>query len=96
VLKSCEAPLGLSAESLYTASDPQPLRSGDAVMFLTRGILRAPANDGRPFGSQRLLHIVHTNRTKPAAEILEITRQAVSAHQAALADDVTAVLIMAN
>lgn len=96
VLKSCEAPLGLAADSQYAASEPQRLRPGDAVMFLTRGILRSPAADGRPFGSQRLLHLVHTNRPQPAAAILELVRQSICAHQAPLADDLTAVLIVAN
>jgi sigma-B regulation protein RsbU (phosphoserine phosphatase) len=96
VLKSCEAPLGLSADAQYAACEPQQLRPGDAALFLTRGILRAPAADGRPFGSQRLLHLVHTHRARPAAEILETVRQSVSAHQSPLADDLTAVLVLSS
>lgn len=98
VLKSCEAPLGLAADALYGSSDPIRLTPGDAVLFLTRGIMRAPAADGRPFGSQRLLDLVHANRRKPAAVILEIMQHVVRAgnKNRPIADDLTAVLVMAN
>jgi sigma-B regulation protein RsbU (phosphoserine phosphatase) len=98
VLQSCEAPLGLAADSIYGSSDPQRLNPGDAVLLLTRGLLRAPAADGQPFGSQRLLELVHANRRKPAAAILEVMQHFVrNANKSRpQTDDLTAVLILAK
>jgi sigma-B regulation protein RsbU (phosphoserine phosphatase) len=98
VLKSCEVPLGISEDALYVSSDPIRLAPGESVLFTTRGILRALASDGKPFGAQRLLEIVHANRRRPAAEILEIVQNVVTIanRNIPLDDDLTAVLILAK
>lgn len=98
VLKSGEQPLGLAAEARYASSEPVQVNPGDAVLFLTRGILRAPATDGRPIGSQRLLGLVHANQGKPASVILETMHNVVLAanKNRPATDDLTAVLVMAS
>ncbi len=97
-LNSCAEPLGISAGAVYASSDPIRLNPGAAVLFLTRGILRSPATDGRPFGSHRLLDLLHANRRKPVLVVLEIMQHVVrgAKKNLPLADDLTAVLVVAK
>jgi sigma-B regulation protein RsbU (phosphoserine phosphatase) len=74
-------PLGMFPEASY---DEQvlTLRAGDAVVFVSDGILDAENAHGEMYGEERLARVLCGHRDRPAGEIAETILQDVSKFQA--------------
>jgi serine phosphatase RsbU (regulator of sigma subunit) len=95
LLKSTGVPLGILPECQYPAAAPVTLNPGDIVFLLTDGILEANSPDDKPFGLQRALDIVRSNRERHAREIVNLIYGAVRqfCHDDCQLDDMTAIII---
>jgi serine phosphatase RsbU (regulator of sigma subunit) len=72
VLKSTSMPLGISADTAIPWSAPVALEPGQVVIFLTDGILEAPAPGGGEFGFERVRNVVSANFGESAETIAEL------------------------
>jgi PAS domain S-box-containing protein len=95
VLDGKNLPLGILPDNNLRLSDSIPLQEGDAILFVTDGILETASPDGIQFGTERTLAAFRENRDKPAAEIVEVLHRAACdyAGTSRLADDVTLAVI---
>ena len=81
--------LGILDSNSYSQAE-LPLRSGDRLLLFTDGITEAGSHEGREFGDDRLLELVHANRHLTASELLDAVFRQVSAFTAGrFADDAT-------
>lgn len=108
-LKSTGMPLGVDHDAAFEAVEAGALTPGDTVLLLTDGIVEAlaPPSDARaesrkvdarePFGTDRAIEIVRSNRHKPAREIVDALHEAVNTFTGSepQVDDVTAVILKA-
>jgi phosphoserine phosphatase RsbU/P len=86
--------VGLTADlSSQIVSYEFQLGPGDAVCFISDGVVEAQDSEGTLFGEDRLIDVLRAERPPSAAEILtEVFRQ-VEAHAAEQADDITVVVL---
>ena len=77
------------------SGDPRLLEPGQLLVFFTDGFQEAEAPDRRRCGIKSVLQIIHANRGKPAAEIVNALIQAVEqfCQPGTPQDDVTLVVI---
>lgn len=71
-------PLGVLPDTQYAESPPTRLVRGDVLLLLTDGIEETESGTGTIFGIERLLNVVRTNLSLPAAEILSALWRAAS------------------
>ena len=90
-------PLGILEDALYEQAGPIELRPGDIVLVGTDGIWEARNTDGEMFGKDRLRKILSDSGDRSAAEIHDMTVEAVHDFRQARPqeDDVTLVVIKA-
>ncbi len=69
------------------------LGRGDAVCFITDGVVEAQDSEGELFGEDRLTELLRAEHPAAAPELLTGVFQAVEAHAAAQADDITVVAL---
>jgi len=86
--------VGLSADlsSQIVAYEFQ-LGPGDAVCFITDGVVEAADSEGTLFGEDRLTEVLRREHPASAAEILNEVFTQVEAHSAVQADDITVVVL---
>jgi serine phosphatase RsbU (regulator of sigma subunit) len=94
-LTSTGMPLGVSPDGEFEASPPIGLNRGDALVFLTDGIVEAQGASATQFGAERALEVVRTHRIRTAREIVAELFLAVQSFCGARAhfDDMTAVVV---
>ncbi len=86
--------VGLTADlSSRIVSYEFQLGPGDAVCFITDGVVEAQDSGGTLYGEDRLVELLRAERPAPAAEILARVFQEVEAHAAVQADDITVVVL---
>jgi sigma-B regulation protein RsbU (phosphoserine phosphatase) len=87
-------PLGLLGDTAYEEVKLS-LRSGDAVVFTSDGIMDARDSFGQEYGRKRLAELIESNRTLPAPELLQKIFHDVKNHAAGapVFDDQTAVVL---
>lgn len=56
-----------------------PIQPGDVMVIYSDGVVEAEGNNGEPFGMERLINLVISNRTLSAAEILAIAEREIQA-----------------
>ena len=90
-------PLGILEDAPYEQAGPIELRPGDIVLVGTDGIWEARNTDGEMFGKDRLRKILSDSGDRSAAEIHDMTVEAVHDFRQARPqeDDVTLVVIKA-
>ena len=93
-LKRTSLPLGIRADTVYTAAPPIALAPGEIVVLLTDGFEEAVAPDDRVFGIERVFNIVREHREEPAQAIVEALCSAVHTflQETPQADDVTVIV----
>jgi len=98
MLKSTAIPLGVVPDFTYATSEALQLEPGDLVLCLTDGIAEARTPDQTPFGVDRILEFVRTNRADNARRIVTDLYQAVRAfaQNTPQRDDITAVVLKVN
>ncbi len=94
-MEATSIPLAILSGARYPISDPVALEAGDMLLLLTNGILESRDADGRRFGVDRCLRLVHENREQPANEILQQLLDTVAdfTPEENPVDDLTSVLI---
>lgn len=94
-LKSTGLPLGLIPDTIINTSFPQNLEPGDILFIPTDGFQEAHTKNHELFGLDRCLDLVRQHRDKPAAEIIELLRQAVCEHVGSdsTPDDMSAIIV---
>jgi len=86
--------IGLTADlSTQIVAYEFHLGPGDAVCFITDGVVEAADSEGTLFGEDRLTELLRAERPASAAEILTEVFQEVEAHSALQADDITVVVL---
>ncbi len=86
--------VGLTADlSSQIVSYEFQLGPGDAVCFITDGVVEAQDSEGTLFGEDRLTELLRAEHPASAAEILTQVFKDVEAHAATQADDITAVVL---
>jgi sigma-B regulation protein RsbU (phosphoserine phosphatase) len=86
--------VGLTADlSSQIVSYDFLLGPGDAVCFITDGVVEAQDSEGTLFGEDRLAQVLRAEHPASAAEILTQVFQEVEAHAAVQADDITVVVL---
>jgi phosphoserine phosphatase RsbU/P len=86
--------VGLTADlSSQIVSYEFQLNPGDAVCFITDGVVEAQDSEGALYGEDRLVELLRAEHPASAAEILTQVFQEVEAHAAAQADDITVVVL---
>ena len=95
VLPSTAFPLGVVPGARFPISDPIALEAGDIVLLLTDGLVEGPSPEGDPFGNERVIHVVSSNREESASKIIGALYTAVTEFcgRPKLDDDVTIVVI---
>jgi PAS domain S-box-containing protein len=93
-LKRTGLPLGIRADTIYTATPCISLSRGDIVILLTDGLEEALAPDDRVFGIERVFNVVRECREKKASEIVEALCESVRQFHGPLpqTDDVTVIV----
>ena len=74
-LKSTDLPLGVEADTQFTAAEKFALSPGDMLFLFTDGLVEARAPDKTDFGLERALETIRTHRTRPANEIVHALYQ---------------------
>jgi serine phosphatase RsbU (regulator of sigma subunit) len=94
-MPSTAMPLGVMADGEFPVAPSIELQSGDLVLIFTDGVIEASAPDGTSFGTDRALQIMRDNRSRSAAELVDVLHEAVKGFtkQPFLEDDLTAVII---
>jgi len=94
-LTSTGMPLGILPDGEFEASLPVALDPGDALVFLTDGVVEAHDSSENLFGAERALAVVRANRHRSAREIVAELFQAVHDFCGSRAqfDDMTSVVI---
>jgi len=94
MLPSTSFPLGIVADTQFSAGNPTTLQPGDIVVLFTDGLLEASAK-GNFFGPDRVIQVVARNREKTASKIIAALYEAVTEFSGSkkLSDDVTMVVI---
>jgi hypothetical protein len=89
--------LGIVPGAMIGAAAPLVLTPGAVYVAATDGIVEAESLGGVPFGVDRLLNTVRSNRSRTAAEILAAIFQAVDQHTHSVVarDDRTVVILKA-
>lgn len=93
---SATAPaLGIDAEVERFVSCRIHLEQGECAVFLTDGILEASSPTGEEFGISRLLACLHSERARPATDMIRIVFDEVRRFSApgGLQDDITVVIV---
>lgn len=86
--------VGLTADlSTQIVAYEFQLGLGDAVCFITDGVVEAQDSEGTLFGEDRLTELLRAEHPASAAEILTQVFQEVEAHSALQADDITVVVL---
>jgi sigma-B regulation protein RsbU (phosphoserine phosphatase) len=86
--------VGLTADlSTQIVAYEFQLNPGDVVCFITDGVVEAQDAAGTLFGEDRLTELLRAERPGSAAENLTRVFQAVEAHAATQADDITVVVL---
>lgn len=87
--------LGMVSGAMIGVATPVTMTPGAVYVAVTDGIVEAESLGGVPFGVDRLLNTVRSNRSRTAAEILAAIFQAVDQHTQSLAarDDRTVVIL---
>jgi phosphoserine phosphatase RsbU/P len=93
-LKRTSLPLGIRADTVYTAAPPLPLAPGEIVVLLTDGFEEAVAPDDRVFGLERVFNVVRDHREESAQQIVDALCEAVHGflQEAPQDDDVTVIV----
>lgn len=93
-LKRTSLPLGIRADTVYSAAPPITLGPGEILVLVTDGFEEAVAPDGRVFGIERVFNVVREHRERPAQEIVHALCHGVHAflQNTPQADDVTVVV----
>ncbi len=88
-------PLGIDGECSYKVDGSVTLQPGDILLLMTDGVWEAGATNGRMFGTQRALDLIHEHRDKPAATIVDILVAAAQEFctSGVVRDDITTVLV---
>ena len=86
--------IGLTADlSSQVVAYEFHLGPGDAVCFITDGVVEAADSEGTLFGEDRLTELLRAEHPASAAEILTEVFHDVEAHSAVQADDITVVVL---
>jgi PAS domain S-box-containing protein len=87
-------PLGLFADAAFPSRDGIALARGDCLVLYTDGATDAESPQGAPFGAERLLDVVRSQRGAPASAMVRAIHGAlrVFTGQAPLQDDVSVVV----
>jgi sigma-B regulation protein RsbU (phosphoserine phosphatase) len=90
-------PLGLFCTSGYESSETLEIEPGDVLVLLTDGITETEAPDGTVFGTEGALDVIRACLARPAAEIVQCLRDAVTRFSDGMPqrDDVTIVICKA-
>jgi PAS domain S-box-containing protein len=88
-------PLGIGPDTVYTSSSNIELKSGDLILLSTDGIEETISPDNVLFGNDRMLDVIRSHQTKPAAEIVRALYDSVRqfSKNTPQIDDVTAIVI---
>ncbi len=78
-LNAAGAVLGQFPDWVYEQSEVQ-LRSGDALLIFTDGLVEVCGQDDEPFGEERLIRIAMENRGANAGKLEKLLTQAASEH----------------
>ena len=94
-LKSSTIPLGILSDADFHVAKPIQLEVGDAVVFVTDGILETRSSDGSFFNVEHVLDTVRDHLHQSARGIVEAVQNSVRefAHRHQLRDDVTIVVV---
>jgi len=94
-LESTDFPLGIIPDTGFPVHDCITLEPGNLVLLLTDGAAEARSRDDRMFGTEQVLEIVRSNRSKTSAQIVMSLYRAVQRFSGSdtLLDDVTALVI---
>ena len=95
VLDSTSLPLGVHPDTIVPTAPPVDLHSGEIVIFVTDGVVEAESPGRVRFGVGRALNVIHSERSKPARQIVEALHNEIlgfTRHEPH-ADDVTIVLV---
>ena len=93
-LKPTAPAIGL-AEDFHPRMEVIEFSEGDSLLLYTDGITEAVNISNEQFGSERLAELVQQNADRPAPDLLQAVRQAISAFggDRPLMDDVTMVAL---
>ena len=93
-LKPTAPAIGL-AENFYARTETIGFSEGDSLLLYTDGITEVLNLGNEQFGQERLAELVHQHADRPAPDLLQAVRQAVSAFggNRPLVDDVTMVAL---
>lgn len=94
-LETMSVPIGVRNDELFTLSSRTRLRTGDILLLVSDGVFEARNGDGKYFGIDRALGIVHENRLESAATIVQRLHDAAVtfAGRTTQEDDLTIVLV---
>jgi PAS domain S-box-containing protein len=94
-LKRTGVPLGIRRESEYTQAPVVQLQTNDIVVLLTDGAEEAIDDQGQFFGLGGIVRVVHENRAKSSAEIVDEVHRAVREFSEVPSelDDVTMIVV---
>jgi serine phosphatase RsbU (regulator of sigma subunit) len=95
VLEADTLPLGVVQDLEIEVGEPYQMGPGDLVAVISDGIYEAAASSGQLFGTDRVVDVITSARTKSPAEIIEAVRAAVAVHTAGApaADDRTGIIV---
>jgi len=90
-------PLGIDFDVEFPLSTPTQLETGDILVFHTDGIAEARKPGADPYGTDRLLRVVHENRQLPSADIISAVYTDVQLYSGRRSqkDDITLMLLKA-
>ncbi|MDA0281937.1 MAG: SpoIIE family protein phosphatase [Planctomycetota bacterium] len=95
VLHSTGMPLGLRDETVIPEGPTRKLQNGEILLLASDGVQKMTSDSGEQFGTQRMLQLVHENRTLPSRMIANYLRTACTefASSQFLGDDITIVSV---
>jgi len=95
VMEADTLPLGVVDNLDIEVAEPYQMGAGDIVAVISDGIFEAAGPSGQLFGTDRVVEVITSTRTRSPAEIIEAVRAAVAAHTAGAPaeDDRTGIII---
>jgi phosphoserine phosphatase len=95
VMDADTLPLGVVDNLEIEVGEPYQMGAGDIVAVISDGIFEAAGSSGQQFGTERVVDVITSARTKSPAEIIAAVRAAVAEHTAGAPaeDDRTGIII---
>lgn len=89
-------PLGVLSDPDLSAAEPIVMKTEDALLLVSDGIVETKSPSGELYGEQRMLECFRRNRKKSAEQIVQSLHDSVAkfAEDAAQEDDITAVVVV--